>query len=170
MSNNRNLTKIMNAKVDEKVCKILFGAAILMLVSVLMHDGDHIRQAINWGYSIPFSLLVLNLVVYIMPVVSIFLIKMQRMSATLVTAFAGVFTTVGFLVLHLCGSASGLWGVWNYSYFQLIQGVTYDGVFYQGVDWISWVFLFEVPVLCLPGSFVALRQYVKCKKELLCEK
>lgn len=166
MSDNSKIIKTINIKPDEEVCKILFRAAIVILISVLLHDGDHIRQAINWGYSIPVSLLVLNLVVYILPVVSIFLIKMQRMSATLVTAFAGVFTTIGFLVIHLCGSASGLWGVWNYSYFELIQGVTYNGVFYQGVDWISWIFLFEVPVLCLPSSYIAFKQYLKCRKEI----
>ena len=170
MNNNQQIVETMNKKMDKEVCKVLMSAAIVILASVLMHDGDHIRQAINWGYSIPFSLLVLNLVVYILPVVSIFLIKMQRMSATLVTAFAGVFTTVGFLIIHLCGSASGLWGVWNYSYFALIEGVTYNGVFYQGVDWISWIFLFEVPALCLPSSFVAFKQYLKCKKESVCEK
>lgn len=170
MNNNRQIVEAINKKMDKTVCKILMGSALVILASVLMHDGDHIRQAINWGYSIPFSLLVLNLVVYILPVVSIFLIKMQRMSATLVTAFAGVFTTAGFLIIHLCGSASGLWGVWNYSYFDLIEGVTYNGVFYQGVDWISWVFLFEVPALCLPSSFVAFKQYLKCKKESVCEK
>lgn len=168
MSNqNRNSLKFLAQKLDKNISKILMRCCLVILASVLMHDGDHLRQAFNWGYSIPLSLLVLNLVVYILPAVSIFLTRMERASASLVTAFTGVFTTAGFLIIHLCGAFSGLWGVWNFSYFELIKGVTWQGVYYQGVDWISWVFLFEVPALCLPSSFVAFRQYLKLKKAAL---
>ena len=160
------IVKSLEKRLDPKTVKTMVACACVMLLSVLLHDGDHIRQAINWGYSIPISLWVLNLTVYIFPVVSIFLSKLGRFSSTIVTAIAGVFTSASFLILHLCGSASGLWGVWNYSYFELIEGVTYNGVFYQGVDWISWVFLFEVPVLCLPGTVIALRQFFTVRKKV----
>ena len=163
MSSNKTVNAL-NVRPDENVLKTVMRSALVVLLSILLHDGDHIRQAINWGYSIPFSLLVLNLTVYIFPVVSIFLIKLRRMSSTLVTAIGGVFTTAGFLTIHLKGAASGLWGVWNYSYFDLIRGVTWNGVYYQGVDWISWVFLFEVPVLCLTASFFAFREFIKLRK------
>ncbi len=162
---SKEVVSTLSVKVDDKVLKTTLVSSLVILISILLHDGDHIRQAINWGYSIPFSLLVLNLTVYIFPAVSIFLIKLKRMSSTLVTAIGGVFTTVGFLVIHLRGAASGLWGVWNYSYFELIKGVVWNGVFYQGVDWISWVFLFEVPILCLPSSFVAFKEFLKLRKE-----
>ncbi len=162
---SKEVVSTLSVKVDDKVLKTTLVSSLVILISILLHDGDHIRQAINWGYSIPFSLLVLNLTVYIFPAVSIFLIKLKRMSSTLVTAIGGVFTTIGFLVIHLRGAASGLWGVWNYSYFELIKGVMWNGVFYQGVDWISWVFLFEVPLLCLPSSFVAFREFLKLKKK-----
>ncbi len=162
---NRHTLKLLKQKLDAQMSKVLMTCCLVILASVLMHDGDHLRQAFNWGYSIPLSLLVLNLVVYILPVVSIFLTRMQRASASLVTAFAGVFTTAGFLIIHLCGAFSGLWGVWNFSYFDLIRGVEWQGAFYQGVDWISWVFLFEVPALCLPSSVAAFRQYLKLKRE-----
>lgn len=161
----KEVINTLNVKMDDKALKSTLISALVILISILLHDGDHIRQAINWGYSIPFSLLVLNLTVYIFPAVSIFLIKLGRMSSTLVTAIGGIFTTTGFLVIHLCGAASGLWGVWNYSYFELIKGVTWNGVFYQGVDWISWVFLFEVPLLCLPSSFFAFKEFLKLRKE-----
>lgn len=168
MSNlNRNSLKFLAQKLDKNISKILMRSCLVILASILMHDADHLRQAFNWGYSIPLSLLVLNLVVYILPAVSIFLTRMERASASLVTAFTGVFTTAGFLIIHLCGAFSGLWGVWNFSYFELIKGVTWQGVYYQGVDWISWVFLFEVPALCLPSSFVAFRQYLRLKKAAL---
>ena len=160
----KETAKALSVKLDKQVTKCLMACSMVILVSVLLHDGDHIRQAINWGYSIPVSLLVLNLIVYIFPAISIFLTKMERFSATAVTAFSGVLTTAGFLIIHLFGSASGLWGVWNYSYFELIRGVTYNGQFYQGVDWISWVFLFQVPALCLPSSVIAFRQFLRLKK------
>lgn len=161
---NKEVVKTLNIRVDKKSKKILWVCAFVILASILMHDGDHLRQAFNWGYSIPFALLVLNLVVYLLPVVSIFLIKSERISSSLVTGFAGIFTTAGFLIIHLCGAFSGLWGVWNYSYFQLIEGVTYNGVFYQGVDVWSWIFLFEVPALCLPSSVISFVTYFKTKK------
>ncbi len=160
----KQIVNNLSKKIDKKTKKIMFILAFIILASILMHDGDHIRQAINWGYSIPFALLVLNLVVYLLPVVSIFLIKTERISCTLVTGIAGIVTTAGFLIIHLCGAFSGLWGVWNYSYFELIKGVTYNGVFYQGVDVISWIFLFEVPALCLPCSIISFIQFFKLKK------
>lgn len=107
---NRRTFKILSQKLDSHLSKVLMICCMVILASVLMHDGDHLRQAYNWGYSIPLSLLVLNLVVYIFPAVSIFLTKMGRASASLVTAFSGVFTTAGFLIIHLCGAFSGLWG------------------------------------------------------------
>lgn len=162
---DKAVVETLNRKIGEKALRTVWVCSLVILASILMHDADHIRQAVNWGYSIPFALLVLNLVVYLLPAVSIFLIRMKRMSAPLVTGFTGIFTTAGFLIIHLCGAFSGLWGVWNYSYFELIKGVTYNGVFYQGVDIWSWIFLFEVPSLCLPSSVVSFVTYFKAKKE-----
>lgn len=96
--------KLLDSKLDAAVIKTVTTCAIVMIVAVLIHDGDHIRQALNWG-------------------------------------------------------------VWNYSYFALIKGVTYNGVFYQGVDWLSWVLLFHIPVCCLPCSLVCFRQYLKLKHD-----
>ena len=156
--------KMLDTKLDPKVIKTLTTCAIIMIIAVLIHDGDHIRQALNWGYSIPISLWVLNLTVYVLPVVTLFLARSGRLSATLVGAVAGVFTTASFLIIHLCGSFSGNWGVWNFSYFDLIKGVTYNGVFYQGIDWLSWVLLFHIPVFCLPCSWVCFKEYRRIKK------
>lgn len=88
--------------------------------------------------------------------VTIFLAKSRRMSATLVGAIGGIFTPGSFLALHLFGSATGLWGVWNFSYFELMKGVTYQGNFYQGVDWISWVLLLHMLPCCIPARSSAL--------------
>ena len=43
------------------------------------------------------------------------------------------------------------------------KGVTYDGVFYQGVDWLSWVLLFHIPMFCLPCSAICFKEYRKLK-------
>ena len=161
---DKEIVETLSGHIDEAALRRVWACALVILASILMHDADHLRQAFNWGYSIPLALLVLNLVVYLLPAVSIFLVKMRRVSAPLVTCFTGIFTSAGFLVIHLCGAFSGLWGVWNYSYFELIQGVIYQGVFYQGVDVWSWVFLFEVPALCLPCSAVCLATYLKASK------
>jgi len=85
--------KLLDSKLDAAVIKTVTTCAIVMIVAVLIHDGDHIRQALNWGYSIPLSLWVLNLTVYVLPVVTLFLARSGRPSATLVGAVAGVFTT-----------------------------------------------------------------------------
>ena len=163
---DKQTLRALDTKLDARVVKTLTTCAVIMLVSILIHDGDHIRQAYKWTYSIPLSLWALNLTVYVLPVVSLFLARSRRFSALLVTAIAGVFTSASFVILHLCGSSTGLWGVWNFSYFELIKGVTYNGVFYQGVDTLSWIFLFHVPALCLPCSYVAFREYLRAKKAL----
>lgn len=154
---DRDFAEQLDKKIGAAYQKKLTIGAAIMIAAVLMHDGDHIRQTLNWNYSIPMSLWVLNITVYVLPVISLFLARMERYSATIVSGIAGIFTSASFLIIHLCGSFSGMWGVWNYSYFELIRGVTYEGVFYQGVDWISWVFLFEIPVLCLPVSWLSFR-------------
>ena len=127
--------------------------------------GDHIRQALNWGYRIPLAIWALNLTVYIFPVVTIFLAKSRRMSATLVGAIGGIFTPASFLGLHLFGSATGLWGVWNFSYFALMKGVEYQGNYYQGVDWLSWVLLFHMVPCCVPCAVIGFKHWARLKKE-----
>ena len=37
---------------EAAVIKTVTTCAIVMIVAVLIHDGDHIRQALNWGYSL----------------------------------------------------------------------------------------------------------------------
>ena len=112
---NKQTAAMLDKKLDEKTAHTMFVCGIVMVVAVLIHDGDHIRQALNWGYHIPLAIWALNLTVYIFPVVTIFLAKSRRMSATLVGAIGGIFTPASFLGLHLFGSATGLWGVENWT-------------------------------------------------------
>lgn len=173
-SKEKNAVRLLDTKLDAKTTKTMVICAVIMLVSVLIHDGDHIRQAVNWGYTIPLSLWALNLIVYVLPVVSLFLARSRRMSTTLVSALGGIVTSLSFVVLHCFGSSSGLnWGIWNFTYFELIEGVWYDtgnGMqFYQGVDTLSWILLFHVPVFCLPCSVISLKKFFEIKKAVKAE-
>ena len=149
----------LDRRLDDKAIRTITICSVIMIIAILVHDGDHIRQALNWGYSIPLSLWALNMTVYVLPVITLFLARSGRISAGIVGAVAGPFTTVSFLCLHLFGSFTGNWGVWNYSYFELIKGVTYDGVFYQGVDTLSWILLFHIPVFTLPCAWKCFKEY-----------
>ena len=91
--------------------------------------------------------------------------RYRRMSATLVGAIGGIFTPASFLGLHLFGSATGLWGVWNFSYFALMKGVEYQGNYYQGVDWLSWVLLFHMVPCCVPCAVIGFKHWRRLKKE-----
>ena len=162
---DKQTAAMLDKKLDEKTAHTMFICGIVMVIAVLIHDGDHIRQALNWGYHIPLAIWALNLTVYIFPVITIFLAKFRRMSATLVGAIGGIFTPASFLGLHLFGSATGLWGVWNFSYFALMKGVEYQGNFYQGVDWLSWVLLFHMVPCCVPCAVIGFKHWRRLKKE-----
>ena len=44
--------KLLDTKLDKKLIKTLTVCTVIMLIAILIHDGDHIRQAYNWGYTI----------------------------------------------------------------------------------------------------------------------
>lgn len=138
--------RYLDLKLDDTIYKAMMKINIVLLVSILIHDGDHIRQAFQWSYSIPISLLVLNLVVYVPSAVAIFLAKNRRYSCTLVTAFGGLNTAIAFAWVHLLGSFTGMWGIWNDPYKEL------------GVDWLSWVILAEVVVVGILSACAAMYQ------------
>ena len=87
---DKQTAAMLDKKLDEKTSHTMFLCGIVMVIAVLIHDGDHIRQALNWGYHIPLAIWALNLTVYIFPVITIFLAKSRRMSATLVGAIGGI--------------------------------------------------------------------------------
>ncbi len=53
---NKQTAAMLDKKPDEKTAHTVFTCGIVMVIAVLIHDGDHIRQALNWGYTIPLSL------------------------------------------------------------------------------------------------------------------
>ena len=168
---DKETVKLLDAKLGERTTKIMVICAVIMLCSVLLHDADHIIQANRWLYNIPLSLWALNLIVYVLPIVSIFLAKSRRMSATIVMCIGGIITSLAFVVLHCFGSSSGLnWGIWNYTYFELMEGGTFnvDGQLVEvakgGITKLDWLLLFHVPLFSLPCSGIGLIKFLDIKR------
>lgn len=74
----KDTAAMLDKKMDPKLAHTIFVCSLVMVAAVLVHDGDHIRQAINWGYSIPIALWCLNLTVYVLPVLTIFSCKIRE--------------------------------------------------------------------------------------------
>ena len=55
------------------------------------------------------------------------------------------------------------YGVPTFKVFMVYDFGVDDGVFYQGVDWLSWVLLFHIPMFCLPCSAICFKEYRKLK-------
>ncbi len=113
-------------KLDEISYKILTIANIVMLLTILLHDGDHVRQAIHWHYTFTGFLLALNCIVYMPNLIALLLTRQRRYSGAIVTCIGGFNTAYSFAKIHLFGSPIKVWGIWNDSFFKL------------GADNLSW--------------------------------
>lgn len=123
-------SSIVNKKtklLDDKDYKVLMIANIVMFISILIHDADHVRQAINWGYTIPLALWCFNITVYVPTTLALFLTKNRFSSASTVTCITALAVAIAFGRVHLLGSSHSIWGIWTKSYFEL------------GADMISWI-------------------------------
>lgn len=110
---------IMSKKINKESIKILKIANIVMLIMILIHDGDHIRQAIGWGYHFTFALLAVNCIVYLPNLVAFLLSRQGRFSGAVVTCIGGINTGISFAKIHLLGASLKVWGPWNDSFFVL---------------------------------------------------
>lgn len=119
----------------------LVRANILMLSVIVLHDADHLRQAVGWCYTIPAQIWLLNILVYVPNTLALLLVWRGHRLCALGTAIGGALISVLFLKVHLWKSGLPLWGVWNRSYFEL------------HVDWLSWCILGAV---ALTGAAVFL--------------
>src|SRR5262249_44962455 len=80
----------------------LLLANLGLLGMIVVHDADHLRQARNWCYSIPRSLWLVNLTVYVPSGMALILALARRTRlAAFATVAAGLFVTLGFLKVHL---------------------------------------------------------------------
>ena len=52
---DKQTAAMLDKKLDEKTAHTMFICGIVMVIAVLIHDGDHIRQALNWGCPPPSS-------------------------------------------------------------------------------------------------------------------
>lgn len=104
----------------------LLTANFSMLLVVSIHDVDHMRQAMGWGYQFGILLLLVNLMVYLPNLISLYLVGKDKFSGIVWTSISGPVIAIAFLKLHLLGAWIPIWGPWNRSFFAL------------GVDSLSW--------------------------------
>jgi hypothetical protein len=104
---------------DSDTRKTLIVANVAMLLMMAIHDADHIRQAINWCYTIPGWLLAVNTVVYVPNGLALFASIRRHRIAPLATTVGSLFIAVSFSTLHLWKPLIPVWGIWNQSFFKL---------------------------------------------------
>lgn len=142
---------------DDSDYKVLMIANVVMFISILIHDADHVRQAMNWGYTIPLALWLFNISVYLPTSLAIFLTKARRSSAAIVTCVTAMAVAVAFGRVHLLGSSHKIWGIWTKPYAEL------------GVDMISWINLAYIVgmglLVSIIGAFVKGRISVKSQMQ-----
>ena len=129
-----------------------------MVIMVLIHDADHFRQALCWNYTIPWSVKLVNIVVYVPSFIAFYLAAKEKRLAAAVTSVNGLFIATAFASVHLAGaSILPYWGIWNKSFFLL------------GVDTISWAILSMTVAagvgIAMVGTFVAGRSSVGSYRE-----
>lgn len=88
--------KFLDTRLDDETAAVLEKWNLVILGAALLHDADHIRQAIRWRYKIPMQLWIINLAVYVLPTVAEFLLKNKRASSFLTVAANGIVTSTAF--------------------------------------------------------------------------
>ena len=88
--------KFLDTRLDDETAAVLEKWNLAILGAALLHDADHIRQAIRWHYKIPMQLWIINLAVYVLPTVAEFLLKNKRTSSFLTVAANGIVTSAAF--------------------------------------------------------------------------
>jgi hypothetical protein len=121
-------------------------ASLALLIIIAIHDFDHMRQAMMWGYRFSVPLLVVNFIVYVPGLAALLLASTRNVLGAVATAIAGPLIALSFLKLHMFGAWFPVWGPWNDSFIVL------------GADTLSWWILWltaTVGVLVgLIGTFV----------------
>ena len=102
--------KFLDTRLDDETAAVLEKWNLVILGAALLHDADHIRQAIRWRYKIPMQLWIINLAVYVLPTVAEFLLKNKRTSSFLTVAANGIVTSAAFLKVHLFKPTTDIWG------------------------------------------------------------
>lgn len=114
---------------DSKSKQILRYANLMMIVTIIIHDCDHVRQALCLNYQIGLNLWLVNISVYIPSLIALFLIFKNKKSASIATSANGLLVAAAFAEVHLWRPSLKVWGLWNKNFFLL------------GADAISWSIL-----------------------------
>ncbi|MFC0344359.1 hypothetical protein [Epilithonimonas hispanica] len=114
---------------DQKSKLLLKRANLIMIAMVVIHDADHIRQAICWNYTIGLEVWIVNIIVYLPSLIALYLLGKKRRSAVNATMVNGLLVASAFAKVHLWKPVIPVWGVWNRSFFEL------------GADALSWTIL-----------------------------
>lgn len=93
--------KFLDTRIDDETASFIEKWNLAILAAALLHDADHIRQAVKWKYKIPLQLWIINLAVYVLPTVSEFLIRNKRSSSFMTVVSSGIVTSAAFLKLSL---------------------------------------------------------------------
>lgn len=104
---------------DPLAHQILIWANLFLLFVIVVHDGDHLRQARCWHYTISPELWTINCVVYLPSLVALFASIKRFRLAPYLTSFSGIFVAAGFAEVHLYRPSIPVWGIWNQNFFQL---------------------------------------------------
>lgn len=108
--------------------QVIFRANIAMIAMIVIHDGDHVRQASNWCYTISAQLWLVNISVYLPSLIALALLWRGR-GAGVATMINGLLVGAAFSEVHLWRPSIPVWGIWN------------DNFFILGVDRLSWTIL-----------------------------
>lgn len=116
----RNLDHFSNQhSVHELNAYYLLNTDLALLIMITIHDFDHMRQAMNWGYTFTLLVLLVNLLVYLPGLLAIYLIGQKKYSGIIATIISGPLIALSFLKIHLFGAWLPVWGPWNKSFFAL---------------------------------------------------
>lgn len=126
--------------------RILFWANLAMILTVICHDIDHVRQAHHMQYHISAQLWLVNVAVYVPSLIALALTLAKRRGAAIATSVSGLLVALSFAEVHLWRPTFPVWGLWNKNFFML------------GADHISWTMLFVTVVVgvavAMAGSYV----------------
>ena len=166
LKQEKNRAKFLDSRLDDDTAAKVEKWNLALLGVTLLHDADHIMQAHRWNYHIPLQLWIINLAVYVMPVVSEFLIRNKRPSSFGAVTAGGLLTTLAFEKVHFWKPTTDVWGVWNNNYFKINKGVWHEGQFIQGITWYDWVLLLDLVALCIPMTYKMLKMRKEYKEQL----
>ena len=84
---------VVATRMTSRARRVIFWANITMIAMIVIHDGDHVRQASNWCYTISAQLWLVNVSVYIPSLIALALLWRGRgaAGATMIKGLRGHF-------------------------------------------------------------------------------